>query len=152
MCACTCETESVCGPVNPCYGAVSVSLFLRVNIGLTTCNDILSYACLTHKEPHPLPISEQVCVRLPFIQLSLVSLLYQLGLWLLFRSIVLHRAHSLLLHLSFSSSFHAFRHPNHPSRSLFSPPFLFDSVSASPWPSGVTYITAQLAACLDFHN
>ncbi len=49
----------MCGPVNPCCSAVSVPLPLRVNIGLTTCNDILSYACLTPKEPHPLSC---VCV------------------------------------------------------------------------------------------
>lgn len=52
--------ESVCGPVNPCWSAVSVPLPPRVNIGLTTCNDILSYACLTPKEPHPLCSSECV--------------------------------------------------------------------------------------------
>lgn len=53
---------SVCGPVNPCYSTLSIPLPLRVNIGLTTCNAILSYACLTPKEPQPLFSSGCVCL------------------------------------------------------------------------------------------
>lgn len=52
----------VCGPVNPCYSTLSIPLPLRVNIGLTTCNAILSYACLTPKEPQPLFSPGCVCV------------------------------------------------------------------------------------------
>jgi len=62
LCECVCVCECVCGPVNPCCSAVSVPLPLGVNIGLTTCNDILSHACLTPKEPHPPLLLLLVCV------------------------------------------------------------------------------------------
>lgn len=76
VCVCVCLCLSVCGPVNPCCSTVSVPLPLRVNIGLTTCNDILSYACLTPKEPHPVsPHLVCVCVWLPFTFSSLYLLL-----------------------------------------------------------------------------
>lgn len=156
---------SVCGPVNPCYSTLSIPLPLRVNIGLTTCNAILSYACLTPKEPQPLFSSGCVCLCvcdchsvstcnsycLFFKSLSILIIPFSLTF--------LHHFHfplsRFLLFLPFFCA-SASPHPlsPHPSALLPLPTSFFLSLTlfSSPWPWGVTYLTAQLCACLDCYN
>ena len=174
VCVCVRACLCVCGPVNPCCSAVSVPLPLRVNIGLTTCNDIPSYACLTPKEPHPLCSSVCVCVCVcvrvcvcachsvppPCVSYCLFSVAQHPHQIAFFQ--FLHPSNhlnfpiliALFLRLSGSpslspTSLRFFRSlpPSLPVSFSFSS---FDFVLLSLWPWGVTYLTAQLAACLDF--